>query len=147
MTVELKIKSKHLALEPAIIRIEEQKLRKQIKHLKAYHQVNDDYSDVIYPLHTKWAHLANHRKWNVRNEARATYLARAYLAGKSYKSVEQKREDNWMFTQYIVPRIFAMVAKYGENKLTKYWNGKTVDYKENEKKVLTDNILEWSKID
>lgn len=147
MTVELKIKSKHLALEPAIIRIEEHKLLKQIKHLKAYHQVNDNYSDVTYPIHVKWNSLSNHRKWDVRNEARATYLARAYLAGKPYKVVEQKREDNHLFNIYIVPRVFAMVAKYGENKVRKYWNGKTYDYKEEEKKVLTDAILEWSKLD
>ena len=41
MSVELKIKSKHLALEPAIIRHEENKLLKQMKWYKQHHQITD----------------------------------------------------------------------------------------------------------
>jgi hypothetical protein len=65
----------------------------------------------------------------------------------SYKNVECKREDESLFKVHIVPRVFAMVAKYGDKRVRKYWNGKSYDYKEDEKKDLTDAILEWSKLD
>ena len=112
MSIELKIKLKHLALEPAIIRNEEQKLLKQIRSGR----VND-----TVPLRIKYESLYRHRVWNVRNEARATELARAYLAGKDYKSVENKRkpENESKFVRYIIPRIAAMAMKYGtSNKVT-----------------------------
>ena len=147
MSIELKIKSKHLALEPAIIRKEEQKLLKQIKYTKQFHQVNDDFSDLIYPLHAKYTSLSSHRKWDVRNEARATYLARAFLHGQSYKDVECKRHDDYVFKTYIIPRIFAMVAKYGPNKIHKFWNGKRYDFRPEEADPLTEAIKEWSKLD
>ena len=41
MSIELKIKSKHLALEPAIIRKEEDRLKARIKYYKVHHQVTD----------------------------------------------------------------------------------------------------------
>ena len=71
MTVELKIKAKHLALEPQIIRLEEKKLKKRMK----YHRSDDSKSSI--QLEWKLHSLTNHRKFNVRNEARATHLARA----------------------------------------------------------------------
>lgn len=108
MCIELKIKAKHLALEPAIIRKEEAKLKKQMK----YHRSGDDKS--VFTLARKLDELCVHRRWNVRNEARATHLARAYLAGKPYASVEKLRKENYpMFFMYIIPRIVAMVTKYG----------------------------------
>ena len=83
MCIELKIKAKHLALEPKIIKHEERKLKGQIKYTKGTD------ANLIYKLND----LVNHRKWNVRNESRATELARAYLAGKPYSYVEKKRKD------------------------------------------------------
>lgn len=106
MCIELKIKAKHLALEPSIIKREEEKLRKQMKH-------NRDGDVSYWTLERKRDSLCNHRRWNVRNEYRATELARAYLAGKPYSYVEKKRNEDGMFQLYIVPRIVAMVARYG----------------------------------
>lgn len=105
MSIELKIKSKHLALEPGIIRKEERKLLTRIRSGR----VND-----TAEAFRKYESLHNHRKWNVRNEARATELARAYIFGKPYKAVESKRkpENELKFKCYIVPRIVAMVNKY-----------------------------------
>jgi hypothetical protein len=106
MSVELKIKAKHLALEPAIIRKEEQKILNSIRKGKC----ND-----TAEAYRKYESLHNHRKWNVRNEARATELARAYIAGKPYNSVERKRKrcNEFKFKAYIVPRIASMAMKYG----------------------------------
>ena len=94
MSIELKIKSKHLALEPAIIRKEEQKLLKQIRNYRKYHQVTitafycsyKEHPD-LWKLESKFARLVSHRKLDVREEARATYLARAYIRGVKYKTV------------------------------------------------------------
>lgn len=107
MTVELKIKAKHLALEPAIIRKEEEKI---LKHIRS------GWCNDAAEAFRKYQSLNNHRRWNVRNEARATHLARAYLAGKHYETVEQKRkpENESKFLRYIVPRIAAMAMKYGK---------------------------------
>ena len=123
MSTELKIKAKHLATEPAIIRMEEQKVLKYIR---------SGYCNDASAAYNKYVSLRNHRVWNVRNEARATELARAYLAGKDYKMVEQKRkpENERKFINYIIPRIAAMVQKYGPSN-----------------KVTDQQIIDWSKLD
>lgn len=109
MSIELKIKAKHLALEPRIIRHEETKLKRQMK----YHRSEDQTSavDLEYKLHS----LTNHRKIEVRNEARATHLARAYLKGKSCSYAELKRnpEREYYFQVYVLSRVHAMIRKYG----------------------------------
>ena len=120
MCIELKIKAKHLALEPNVIKSEERKLKKQIKYTKGTD------ANLIVKLDS----LVAHRRWNVRNESRATELARAYLAGKSYDYVEKKRNDDVMFQMYIIPRIHAMVTRYGKG---------------DQRKVTVDMIREWSK--
>ena len=126
MCIELKIKAKHLALEPQIIRMEENKLKKQIKHLCSEDTTSRG------PLQWKLDSLINHRRWNVRIEAQATHLARAYLAGKPYLSVEKRRkEHDIMFSTYIVPRILAMVTKYGDKE---------------QRKATRDIICQWAKI-
>ena len=67
----------------------------------------------------------------MRNEARATELARAYISGKPYAFVEQKRkpENECKFRSKIIQRIVAMVEKYGDRKIT------------------YDDIEKWSKLD
>ena len=125
MCIELKIKAKHLALEPAIIRHEEKKLKHQIKH----HRSDDQTSAIslTWKLHS----LTNHRKMEVRNESRATHLARTYLAGKPYARAELKRNDDCFFNQYIVPRVVAMVTKYGTG---------------DQRKIDKHTIFEWAKL-
>lgn len=124
MSIELKIKAKHLALEPAIIRKEEQAALKEARWCRANNRLPN-------AAHARYISLNSHRRWNVRNEARATELARAYLAGKEYKQVEQKRkpENEYKFKNYIVPRVAAMVQKYGTSN-----------------KVTDQQIIDWSKL-
>lgn len=112
MCIELKIKSKHLALEPSIIRKEEDKLKKQMR----YHRSDD--STSTHTLETQLNSLVNHRKVNVRNEARATFLARAYIAGKPYSYAEKTRSDDVVFKVYILPRILVMVQRYHDRRAT-----------------------------
>jgi|GEM_PF-1695918 len=122
MSVQLKIKSKHLALEPAIIRKEEHKLLKQIKHYKQYHQIADTSIWIYYKghpdlfkLYGKHANLSNHRKQDVRNEARATFLARAYIKGIPYKVVESKTKEGGLWNA-VSSSLVRMVMKYGSTR-------------------------------
>lgn len=114
MSIELKIKHKHLALEPQLIRHEERKLKQQMKH----HSVEEpSYRELSSKLHS----LTNHRKMDVRREARATHLARTYLKGKPYKSAEQSRNPIYehIFNVYILSRAHAMIRKYGSGEQRK----------------------------
>ena len=112
MSIELKVKSKHLSVEARIIRHEEIKLKRQIEWKKQNEQDQTIERD-------QWTSLNGHRRWDVRNENRATFLARAYIAGKTYKKVEQKRkyERECLFYQYILPRVLSLVKKYSNSNL------------------------------
>lgn len=127
MSIELKIKAKHLALEPSIIRCEEKKIKKQIKWARAN-------SKDTGALITKLWSLSSHRKREVCNEARATQLARVYLANKPYSSAEKKRKADreYSFQRNIIPRIVAMIKKYGTG---------------DQLKIDDKSIQVWSKID
>ena len=153
MSIELKIKSKHLALEPAIIRKEEQKLNKRIKNYKSYHQIAGDgctwayskHHPDLYNLCLKHGSLISHRKWDVRNEARATYLARAYIKGMPYKVVEANNDGKLLAP--VMNSLIRMVMKYGK---TYYKPDRELDenghrsivVKTAEKKA-EDDILAW----
>lgn len=150
MSVELKIKSKHLALEPAIIRKEEKKIRKQIEWIKQKHQIQNAnmFDEMFYPYHKKWYSLQHHRKTVVRYEARATHLARAYIAGIPYENVEKKIHDETVLKVFILPRVYSMVAKYGNKPITKKWNREKnmLMFDEAQWKELTDFVNAWCNI-
>ena len=138
MSVELKIKSKHLALEPAIIRKEEQKLLKQIRSSKC-----NDTAEAF----RKFESLYLHRVRDVRYEARATLLARAYIEGRPYSSIEKKIHDKSVLRCYILKRVVSMVAKYGnsEDRLYKRWmmDLRRLDYNKEEFMTLQEKIEKW----
>lgn len=156
MSIELKIKAKHLALEPAIIRKEERKLKKQFDWFKQKHQITDvsfwtiyDKHPELYKLHSKRYSLEHHRKTVVRNASRATHLARAYIAGMPYDRVEKKREDELLFKHVIIPEVFRMVAKYSAKPLQKKYNRETkiTDYDAVEKENLMNAINKWCNLE
>ena len=101
MDVYLKVKNKHLSLEAKVIKFEEEKQKK----LGNYSLVNS---------------LCNHRKHQVRNENRATYLARAYMKGVLYSSVEKKRkpEKECHFRYYVLKSVLRMLQTYHNRKTT-----------------------------
>lgn len=125
MSIELKIKSKHLGLEAGVIRHEERTLRTMINYARAKNK------NTLNKMESMWYSINQHRRWNVRNENRATFLARAFLDGKFYKEVEQKRkpENEYKFKRYIVPRVVAMVNKYGTQTVSE------------------DTIMNWASLD
>ena len=131
MSIKLKIKSKHLALEAGVIRFEELKLKRQIEWLKT-HQKNDAETSIM----GTWNSLNSHRRFEVRNEARATYLARAYIEGRKYETVEIERKDNGTFYSYIMPRVVSMVIRYKLGKIEKFM-------KPDDVKAVRDEIKAW----
>ena len=151
MSVELKIKSKHLSEEAKIIRFEERKLFKQYQwSLNNYRTAgnNDMYPRWDDKAFMSYSSLNHHRKWDVRNENRATFLARAYISGVPYKSVEHKRkaDNEYRFQTFVLPRVFAMVVKYGKRE-DGDWEWDKVKQKYNATKQLKDKIVAWSKLD
>jgi hypothetical protein len=151
MSIELKIKSKHLSEEAKIIRFEERKLFKQYQwSLNNYRAAghNDMYPRWDDKAFMSYSSLNHHRRWDVRNENRATFIARAYIAGVPYKSVEHKRKaDNEPnFQKYILPRVFAMVVKYGKREDGDLeWDKVKGRYAPT--KQLKDKIIAWSTLD
>jgi len=138
MSLELKIKSKHLTEEAKIIRFEERKLKKQIRWMADRQALPPNFTIKYQSIH-------NHRVWDVRNENRATFLARAYLAGIPYSKVEHKVKNVVNFKAYILPRLFDMVAKYGDYKVYKVWNFKTKtrEYPKDRYDELMNRIKDW----
>ena len=150
MSIELKIKSKHLSEEAKIIRFEERKLLKQYQwSLDEYHKAghNDMYPRWNDKAFMSFCSLYVHRKWDVRNENRATYLARAYIAGIPYKSVEQKRnpDNEHRFQKFVLPRVFAMVVKYSP-RVDGDWEWDKVKQKYTATKQLKDKIVAWCEL-
>jgi len=129
MSIKLKIKSKHLALEAGVIRFEEQKLKRQIEWLKT-HQEDDSHVRAI------WESLNSHRRFDVRNENRATYLARAYIKGRKYKTIENNIKDLGTFNIYILPRVVSMVIKYMDGRNEKYMKPEAI-------KLVRDEVKAW----
>jgi hypothetical protein len=101
--VKLKIKAKNLAEESRIIRKEEKKLSGWQKRK-----------------------IQDHRRWDVRNEARATQLAIAFIKGKTFRSVELKTRDRMDHKHAMVlERLTMMAIKYGystENVVQAWFN-------------------------
>jgi hypothetical protein len=83
MSIELKIKAKSLAAEARIIRAEEKKLKAKARHARE-HQQSDAETGHGYRLNRIYLH----RTQDVRAEARATHLARAFMAGRPYVEIE-----------------------------------------------------------
>jgi len=109
---KLKIKIKHLALEPVIIRKEERKLLKEAK----WHRQQQEEKEASFLL-WDYIDLMNHRKFDVRTEARATQLAYAFLRGRTYLQTESNcnRDEHyseWMFTHGYLKRAVEIATKY-----------------------------------
>lgn len=101
---KLKVKALSLAEEARIIR----KLEKQ------FNKETYVYREQTYQYHNE---LYDHRVGIVRWESRATHLARAFLAGKDYKSIEPSRkpEKEYYFNIKVEPRVQAIIKKYKRN--------------------------------
>ena len=96
MSIKLKIKAVSLQDEARYIRKHEQKFINFARLVGAEHAaLVREQGIVSSPTRTNEARrmfheLQNHRKLDVRREARATHLARAALKGTPYRRVEEK---------------------------------------------------------
>lgn len=154
MSIELKIKSKHLALEPAIIRKEEQKLLKQIQWYKMKHQISTEgtvwtdfykhHPDLCH-FYSKHGSLVSHRRIDVREEARATYLARAYIKGMPYKKVEVNGEG--LLSPAVMKSMIRMVMKYGSVRYYPDYDKTEYPYKiqKSAEDKAKEDIVKWLK--
>lgn len=117
MSVELKIKTKSLSEESKIIRKEERKLLGMVRWNIAQHREtgsNDEYQIYNDTSFMTRHRLEKHRKFDVRNESRATHIARAFISAVPYSVIESKVNDMDSFNKYILPRVVKLVVKYGE---------------------------------
>lgn len=107
MSYELKIKAKSLGAESRMIRQEEMKLKKRVRW-SSLHQNHDE----ARALEKTRKSLYEHRTWDVRRESRATNLARAFIKGKPYRTVESKTNTGAYEMAYILGRVEKLVRKY-----------------------------------
>lgn len=125
MQIHLKVKALSLAEESRIIRAQEQRLARRIR--KAAARGKPLSAASVDRIQVQRHSLRQHRKEDVRREARATHLARGFLKGRLYRQIEYSvRPDKDI---YFAPwgRVADLVAKYGD-----------VD-----KRVAAQRIAEW----
>ena len=129
-TRKLKIKLKHLATEPAIIRREEEKELSQAYYYR--HVAPEESAENLH--HYNYYQLHQHRVMDVRKEARATHLAYAICRGKSYETTE----TDTTFESRIVPyeRVIELVAKYKYGYRIKYISDKL-------REAVRTEVREW----
>lgn len=144
MSIELKIKSKHLSAEARIIRFEEYKLKNKFKRNISKHKAtcnNKPYDLAKDSAFVSYCSIYNHRIKVVRDENRATFLARAFIAGKPYSSVESKVKCKVHFIYVILPKVCYMVARYGNIKNGITYN--SVNKRYEPKQEIVDSVYEW----
>ena len=105
MSYELKIKSKSLAAEARIIKALEERTKRLIKKRAAKQKPTGRLTAMRESLY-------HHRIDTVRTEARATFLARAYLKGMPRSAVEANQSPD-----YITSRSFKIAKKYASTPL------------------------------
>lgn len=116
MTYQLRIKAISLALEAQAIRKDEKKALDRRKSAKT-----DERRTKLY---NQYADLRNHRVIDVRNEARATNIARGFLRGLRYDQIETMpkglRKGMNRFDTYLLgndgpnwDRVLRLIDKYG----------------------------------
>lgn len=111
MSIELKIKSKSLAVEASYIRREEARLLLSARWNKKAQQAKE-----AATYYKTFNNLRSHRKQLVRDEARATFLARAFIKGVPFKVVESGTLPS--HNHDLLSRVVSMVRRYGGQTIT-----------------------------
>jgi hypothetical protein len=139
-TLQLKIKIKTLQAEARIIRQEEQKLKARSDEEKAYRRAARLFAKgklrkepvlkgALQKEETKRRKrrlrmdIRDHRKGDVREEARISHLAYGFMKGIPYKAMEQKcrEEPDW-------GRVMSCVERFGGDPYgLKTWRGEKPD--------------------
>jgi hypothetical protein len=126
----LRIKIKHLALEPELLKLEMRRVRARA-HYKALSTAMQAGQNTA-PYEDPWLaiELRNHRLMEIRPEARCAQIAYGFLRGRTYRQVEakSKRTPDWK-------RIAEIALKYGD-----YPNGTRKD-------AVLDGLTRWSEVE
>jgi hypothetical protein len=102
----LKIKLKNLRDEVNLIRSYEKRLK---LHMECWHE----HSPAAVHARVMIKQMQEHRRQDIREEARATLLAYGYIRGRRYDQIEQKpRHEYHLAVKKRVERVAKMVNKY-----------------------------------
>lgn len=121
--IELKVKAASLAAESRIIRNLELRLKRRATVNNKLRPGLRDPRNLI-----PYIKLHDHRTKEVRTEARATHLARAFLKGQPYQLLERKT-----YTQPPLTRAGVIVIKYSADRAQaqtdfKKWQHSAMEY-------------------
>jgi len=95
----LRVRIKELAQEAKFIKFEENRIKRKRS------PTNEDYEDLYK--------LQMHRRYTVRQAARAAQLAYAFLRGIPYREVEPNSQiDDWLFN-HLKKEIKRLTSKFG----------------------------------
>jgi len=97
-TTYLKVKVLSLTAEAQIIKAQERKFKRKAAKTNAN---NTNCRDILFGL-------ANHRKYDVRQEQRSSLLAYAFLRGRTFEQIEGKAKS-----KPDLKRVANLVSKYG----------------------------------
>lgn len=125
MSIELKIKALSLAAEARVIRNQEKRIGRKLSklHAKMANSPGDNTGTLKFSQHRNIDNLTSihtHRVLQVREEARLTHLARAYLKGTPYKEVENKTLPAKTLSEDHFERISRMATSYGQT-MARIW--------------------------
>lgn len=110
----LKVKIKSLAEEATIIRHEERRVKRSLNWWNEFQSVTGEDSNTkssIDAYQTEYYGLHNHRTYEVRNEARSSQLAYAFIQGYAYSRVEDPTKTRKPVATY---RVAELALKYGK---------------------------------
>jgi len=113
MSYQLRIKAISLALEAQAIRKDERKALVRRDRAKTEKRRTK--------LYNQYADLRMHRVIDVRNEARATNIARGFLRGLRYDQIETLPKGTNRYDSYLLSndgpnwdRVLRLIEKYGD---------------------------------
>lgn len=129
---KLKIKIKHLAQEPAIIRKEERKCLGSSRWLKEKQE-----GEKAQRSYFDYEQLMHHRKLHLRPHARATQLVYAFLRNKKYSETEMPNSQPLFYNDR--EEIVRMIDKYDFGKIHVAY-GTSAEVK---KKIIWQEFEKW----
>jgi len=113
MSIELKIKAKSLAVEAQIIRREELKLKRTANWYTEHQQAEEGAACA-----RKRQDLYEHRIGIVRRESRATQLARSFIKGHAYCTIERNTRLDPYTRGKLIGRVHKLLMKYHDKTIT-----------------------------
>lgn len=123
----LKIKLKNLRDEVALIKSHEERLK---NHIAVHMGMSEHLKSLV-------DQMVHHRKFDIRNETRATLLAYGYIRGRNYHQLEcTTRPESCFAVKARVERVARMVNKYS----VMDWNPEGLD-------VTMENVRAWMSVD